>query len=192
MTETTACSTMNPRYGRKKPGSVGLPVPNAKVKIVSMDDGITEMPVGEPGEFIISGPMVMKEYLRNPEATRASTVEIDGDVYLYTGDVLRMDGEGYFYVTDRSKDMMLVGGYNVYSREIEDVLYEIEEIEYCAVVGSPNPERPGSDLVTALIQLKKVPSATGKNSWGESRRFAAPDWRLPSSRRSSILPRRSR
>lgn len=66
-----------------------------------------------------------------------------------------MDEDGYLYVTDRSKDMMLVGGYNVYSREIEDVLYEIEEIECCAVVGSPNPERQGSDLVTAVIQLRK-------------------------------------
>ena len=155
MTETTACSTMNPRYGTKKLGSVGVPVPNAKVKIVSTEDRITEVPVGESGEFIISGPMVMKEYLRNPEATRESTIEIDGDAYLLTGDVLRMDEDGYLYVTDRSKDMMLVGGYNVYSREIEDVLYEIEEIECCAVVGSPNPERQGSDLVTAVIQLRK-------------------------------------
>lgn len=161
LTETCANVTMNPRFGQKKLGSVGIPIPNTKIRIVDVQDGITEKPVGEPGELIVSGPQVMKEYLGNPEANQAAFVEIDGDRYVYTGDVLRMDEDGFLYVVDRSKDMMLVGGYNVYSKEVEDILYEVPEIEFCAVVGEPNPDRPGSELVKAVIQL--LVDARGKD-----------------------------
>ena len=98
----------------------------------------------------------MKEYHGNPEATRNAIKEIDGDMYLYTGDVALMDEDGYFFIVDRTKDMLLVGGFNVYSKQVEDVLYEIPEIELCAIIGESNPERPGSELVKAVIQLNQA------------------------------------
>ncbi len=154
MTETSPAITMNPTYGKKKIGSVGIPIQNTKVKIVSVEDGTTEMPIGEPGELIAAGPQIMKEYHGNPEATASTIKEIDGDMFLYTGDVAMMDDDGYFYIVDRTKDMLLVGGFNVYSKQLEETLYELPDIELCAIIGLPNPERPGSELVKAVIQLK--------------------------------------
>jgi len=153
MTETSPLITCNPTFGKKKIGSVGLPAQSTKVKIVNVEDGVTEVPLGEPGELIASGPQIMKEYHGNPEATAKAKKEIDGDEYLYTGDVAMMDGDGYIYIVDRTKDMLLVGGYNVYSKQVEETLYEIPEIELCAIIGMPNPERPGSEIVKAVIQL---------------------------------------
>jgi acyl-CoA synthetase (AMP-forming)/AMP-acid ligase II len=153
MTETSPLIAANPVLGRKKLGSIGLPAQNTKIKIVSVGDGTTEQPIGEPGELIVAGPQVMKEYHGNSEATAKSKKEIGGDAYLYTGDVAMMDEDGYLYIVDRTKDMILVGGYNVYSRQVEETLYEIPEIEHCAVIGVDNPERPGSEIVKAVIQL---------------------------------------
>ncbi|MFH2128989.1 MAG: AMP-binding protein [bacterium] len=167
MTETSPVITMNPVYGKNKIGSVGLPVQSTKVKIVSVEDGITEVPVGEPGELIVSGPQVMKEYHANPEATRNTKKEIDGDVYLYTGDVAKMDEDGFIYIVDRTKDMLLVGGFNVYSKQVEETLYEIPEIDLCAVIGEPNPERPGSEIVKAVIQLTAAAKGEDENTLKE-------------------------
>lgn len=164
MTETSPLITANPIFGRKKIGSVGLPAQSTKVKIVSVEDGVTEMPLGEPGELIASGPQIMKGYHGNPEATAKTIKEIDGEMYLYTGDVAMMDEEGYIYIVDRTKDMLLVGGYNVYSKQVEETLYEIPEIELCAIVGVPNPERPGSELVKAVIQLSEAAKAEDENA----------------------------
>jgi acyl-CoA synthetase (AMP-forming)/AMP-acid ligase II len=153
MTETSPLISSNPVLGKKKLGSIGLPAQNTKIKIVNVEDGTTEQPIGEPGELIVAGPQVMKEYHGNPEATAKSKKEIDGNEYFYTGDVAKMDEEGYLYIVDRTKDMILVGGYNVYSRQVEETLYEIPEIEQCAIIGVDNPERPGSEIVKAIIQL---------------------------------------
>ncbi|MBU3914370.1 AMP-binding protein, partial [bacterium] len=153
---TESFISMNPVLGKNKIGSVGLPVQSTKIKIVDVHDGTKEMPIGEPGELIVSGPQVMKEYQGNPEATKNTIKEIDGDMYLYTGDVARMDDEGFLYIVDRTKDMLLVGGFNVYSKQVEEVLYEIPEIELCAIIGQPNPARPGSEIVKAIIQLKET------------------------------------
>ncbi len=167
MTETSPVTTINPVYGRKKIGSVGLPIQSTKIKIVDIVDGITEIPVGETGELIVSGPQIMKEYHGNPEATQNTIKEIDGDRYLYTGDVAKMDEDGFVYIVDRTKDMLLVGGFNVYSKQVEETLYEIPEIEFCAIVGEPNPERPGSEIVKAVIQLKEAEKSMNEEALKE-------------------------
>ncbi len=156
MTETSPLITVNPMYGKNKFGAVGIPAQSTKIKIVDVVDGTTEMPVGEPGELVVSGPQVMKEYHGNPEATQNAIKEIDGDDYLYTGDVAEMDEDGFIFIVDRTKDMLLVGGFNVYSKQVEETLYEVPEIELCAIVGEPNPERPGSEIVKAIIQLQEA------------------------------------
>ena len=163
MTETSPILTMNPLNGVKKPGSVGIPVQNVEIKIIDAINGTKEVPVGEPGELIARGPQVMKGYLNKPEETQHALRDFgDTGVWLYTGDILKMDEDGYFYVVDRSKDMLLVGGYNVYSKELEDTLYELPEVDLCAIVGEENPDRPGSDIVKAVIQL--APGAKDRNA----------------------------
>ncbi|MBU3917038.1 AMP-binding protein [bacterium] len=153
---TESLVSMNPVYGKNKIGSVGIPTQGTKIKIVDVENGTTEMPIGEPGELIVCGPQVMKGYHGNPEATKNAIRQIDGDMYLYTGDVAKMDEDGFLYIVDRTKDMLLVGGFNVYSKQVEEILYEIPEIELCAIVGQPNPKRPGSEIVKAIIQLKET------------------------------------
>ena len=167
MTETSPMITINPVHGKKKIGSVGVPIQSTRIKIVDVADAKTEMPIGEPGELIVSGPQVMKEYHGNPEATRESIEEIDGERYLHTGDVARMDEDGFVYIVDRTKDMLLVGGFNVYSKQVEETLYEIPEIEFCAIVGEPHPERPGSEIVKAVIQLKEEEKGRDEDGFKE-------------------------
>ena len=95
----------------------------------------------------------MKGYLNKPAETENTLREHDGEVWLHTGDVARMDEDGYFYIVDRTKDMLNVGGYKVFSREVEEKLYEHPAIEFCAVIGIPNAKRPGTDIVKLVIQL---------------------------------------
>jgi len=153
MTETSPIITMNPRKGKKKIGTVGLPVPNTRIKIVDIESGTREMPVGEEGELIMRGPQVMKEYLNRPDETAHALREFEGERWLYTGDVARMDEDGYFTIVDRTKDMIIVGGFKVFSREVEDKLHEHYAVDSCAIIGVPNPERPGSELVELFVQL---------------------------------------
>ncbi len=154
MTETSPLITVNPIFGKKKIGSVGIPAQNTRVKIVDTETGEKEMPVGEPGELIVNGPQVMKGYHGNPKATDETLRDFQGEKWLYTGNVAQMDEDGYFFIVDRTKDiMLLVGGFNVYSKQIEETLYEIPEVDLCAIIGKSNPDRPGSELVRAVIQL---------------------------------------
>ncbi len=163
MTETSPILAMNPLNGIKKTGSVGIPVQGVEIKIVDVQNGIKEVAPGEPGELVVKGPQVMKGYLNKPEETN-NALRYFGDTggWLYTGDIFRMDEDGFLYVVDRSKDMLLVGGYNVYSKELEDILYELPEIDLCAIVGEENPDRPGSDIVKAVIQL--TPDSKNQNT----------------------------
>ncbi len=153
MTETTPIITANPYLGKKKIGSVGLPVPNTKVRIMDVETGTREMPIGEEGELAVCGPQVMARYHGKPAETAHAVREIDGERWLFTGDVARMDEEGYIYIVDRAKDMLNVGGYKVFSREVEEGLYKHPAIAFCAIVGEENPDRPGSEIVKAVIQL---------------------------------------
>jgi acyl-CoA synthetase (AMP-forming)/AMP-acid ligase II len=155
MTETSPILTANPYLGRKKIGSVGIPVQSTRIKLVDIETGTQEVAVGEEGELIARGPQVMKGYLNKPEETAHALREFQGEKWLYTGDVARMDTDGYFTIADRVKDMLIVGGYKVFSREVEEILYQHPAVEFCAIVGLPNRERPGTDIVKAVIQRAK-------------------------------------
>lgn len=152
MTETSPLITVNPGINQKKLGSVGLPLPNTKFRIVDLVDGWTEAPLGEEGELICSGPQVMQGYLNKPEETENALRKHDGEIWMHTGDVGRMDEDGFVYVVDRAKDMIIVGGYKVFSSEVEDKLYQHPAIEMCALIGVPNKERPDSEIVKLVLQ----------------------------------------
>ena len=131
LTETSPVTHINPFNGLRKPGSIGIPIPNTDVCIAKLDQVGVDAPIGEPGEILIKGPQVMKGYHNLPQET-AKTFTPDG--WFKTGDIGRMDSDGYFYIVDRKKDMIITSGYNVYPREIEDVLGEHPKImEICAV-----------------------------------------------------------
>ncbi len=150
LTESTPVTHINPFHGQRKVGTIGLPIPGTVCKIVDLDDKTKEMPVGEAGELLIKGPQVMKGYLNKPEET-AKTLTEDG--YLCTGDVAKMDDEGYFYIVDRIKDMIISGGYNVYPRDIDEVLFEHPKILEGCCIGIPHPKR--GEAVKAFVVLKE-------------------------------------
>ncbi len=157
LTESTPVTHVNPYRGTRKPGSIGLPIADTVCKIVDIDDPSKKMPIGEPGELLIKGPQVMKGYLNNPEET-AKTITKDG--YLRTGDVARMDEEGFFYIVDRIKDMIISGGYNVYPRDIDEVLFEHPKILEACCIGIPHPKR--GEAVKAFVILKEGETMTEK------------------------------
>ena len=149
MTETSGLTVMNPSRGKKKLGSIGLPILNVDIKLLEPGTG-REVGVGEPGEICLKGPFVMMGYLNKREET-AKTV-VDG--YMHTGDVAVMDDEGYLRIVDRTKDMIIVSGFKVFSKRVEEVLAEHPAIDMIAIIGAKNPERPGSELVRAYITLR--------------------------------------
>jgi long-chain acyl-CoA synthetase len=149
MTETSPVATMNPSKGSKKLGTIGLPFLNVGCKLV--DPGTDEeVPLGEAGEICIKGPLVMQGYFNRPDETRLA---IDADGYMHTGDVGIMDGDGYIRIVDRTKDMINVGGFKVFSSKVENTLSKHPAIGLLALIGEDNPERPGSEIVKAYIQL---------------------------------------
>ena len=150
MTEASPVTHTNPFFGDRKIGSVGMPIPDTEVRIVDISDYTKILPIGESGEIIIKGPQIMKGYWNKPEAT-ANQIK---DGWLLTGDIGKMDEDGYFYIVDRKKDMINVSGFKVYPREVEDVLFENEAVENAAVIGIPDPNIPGSEKVKAYIVLK--------------------------------------
>ena len=152
MTETSPSYLANPAT-RYRMGSVGIPVPGADVRIVDVETGTKEMPAGEPGEIITAGPHVMKGYLNRPEEDAIALRELDGKTFMYSGDVGYMDEEGYVFICDRIKDMLVVGGFKVFSVEVEDVLNGLPSIAVCAVVGVADQDRPGNDVVNLFVQL---------------------------------------
>jgi len=158
MTECTALSHANP-INRVKPTSFGIPVPNVTAAIVD-HDGIEFMPVGEVGELIVSGPNVMAGYWNRPEETKESLVEIDGRIWLRTGDLASMDEEGYFHFFDRKRDLIKHKGYAVFARHVEEVLYNHPQIKAAGVVGVPDP-KVGA-IIKAYVVLQS--EARGKIS----------------------------
>ncbi len=156
MTECSPMFAVNPFKGRKKVGSVGVPIPSTLVKIMDVETGDREMPLGEPGEIIVHGPQVMKGYYNKPAETSHALREHDGKIWMHTGDVGYMDEDGYIWVVDRLKDMVVVGGYKVFSTEVEGKLYEHPAIMFCAIIGLPNPDRPGSELVKLVVQKSEA------------------------------------
>jgi long-chain acyl-CoA synthetase len=149
MTETSPVTCVNPRYGKKKPSSIGMPVPDTEFKLVDPKTGQLAA-LGEPGEIAIRGPQLMKGYYKQPEET-ANAIR---DGWMFTGDVAKMDEDGYFYIVDRVKDMVIVSGFKVFTRELDDVLVKHPDVEMGATLGVPDPKRPGSERVVAAIVLK--------------------------------------
>lgn len=150
MTETSPIVTVNPYQGIKKLGTVGVPLPNTIIKLISPETG-EEVGIGEPGEICVKGPQVMKEYHFNKEETEHA---IDKEGYMHTGDVGVFDEQGYLTVVDRIKDMIIVSGFKVFSTKIEEIIVQHPKIATAAIVGVPNPERPGSEIVRAYITLR--------------------------------------
>jgi long-chain acyl-CoA synthetase len=148
MTESTTLITVTPWRGTLKPGSVGVPLPNTDLRIVDIETGEKDMPLGEEGEIIFRGPQLCQEYYNNPEETESSFK----DGWFYTGDIGKMDEDGYLYIVDRKKDMVIAGGYNIYPRDIEEVLYEHPKILEACVLGVPHEYR--GETVKAFVVLK--------------------------------------
>ncbi len=153
LSEAPTATHCNPLLGENRTGSIGLPLPNVDAKIISLDDGETELQVGEVGELIINGPMVMKGYHNMPTET-ANTLRTlkDGKTWLFTGDIARMDEDGYFYIVDRKKELIKPGGYQVWPREVEEVLAQHPKVMESGVAGIPDPYR--GETVKAWIVLK--------------------------------------
>jgi long-chain acyl-CoA synthetase len=155
LTEASPVTHVNPfAGGKRKVGSIGIPISDTECRVVSLDDGITDVPVGESGELLVKGPQVMKGYRNNPEET-ANTLTDD---WLHTGDIAKMDEDGYFYIVDRKKDMIISGGCNVYPRDIEEVFYENPKIQEACAIGIPHPTR--GETVKVFAVLKKGETAT--------------------------------
>ena len=152
MTEGGPTVIVNPPQ-RCKPESIGIPIPSVDVRIVDVETGTREMPYGEAGEIIISSPSLMKGYLNRPEETANSLREWHGRTWMHSGDVGVMDEEGYVYLKDRAKDMIIVSGFKVFSVEVEDKLSALEFIACTALIGSPDPLRPGSEVVNLYVEL---------------------------------------
>jgi long-chain acyl-CoA synthetase len=149
MTETSPVSTMNPMKGTRKLGTIGMPFLNTEAKLVDPGTG-EEVPLGQAGEICIRGPLVMQGYYNKPEETAKA---IDADGYMHTGDVAIMDEDGYMRIVDRTKDMIIVGGYKVFSSKVEDLIAKHPAVGMIALVGVENPKRPGSEVVKGFVQL---------------------------------------
>jgi len=159
LSETAPVATANPTFAdKRKIGSIGFPMPGTDIKILNAETSETEVAQGEDGEVAICGPQVMKGYWGRPAETEAVFREIDGRRYFLTGDIGHVDEDGYVIITDRKKDMILVGGFNVYPREVEDILFTHPKVALAAVVGVPDAK--SGESVKAFIQLKPGESAT--------------------------------
>ena len=145
--EASPSTHRNPPDGLRKVGSIGIPLPGTECSIV--DDNGNDLPVKTLGELLIKGPQVMLGYWNKPEETIGAL----RDGWLYTGDLATVDEDGYFYIVGRKKEMILIGGFNVYPQEIEGVLYEHPDIQEAVVVGVPDPEI--GEMVKAIVVPKE-------------------------------------
>jgi len=155
LTEASPVVSLNPLDGKQKPGSIGLPIPGVEVKVVGEDEN--ELPVGKIGELIVKGPNVMAGYFKLPVESKKT---IRGE-WLFTGDMARMDDEGYIYIVGRKKEMILSHGMNVYPQEIENVLFSHPEIKEAAVVGKKDKAK--GELAVAFIVLEKNSNLSEKD-----------------------------
>lgn len=154
LTESSPVTHINPFKGKRKVGSIGIPLSDTECRIVALNDAITDVVVGETGELLVKGPQVMKGYWNRPDATAESIT----DGWLHTGDIARMDEEGYFYIVDRKKDMIISGGFNVYPRDIEEVFFEHPKVVEATAIGIPHPKR--GEAIKVFVVLKEDQTAT--------------------------------
>ncbi|WP_425481203.1 AMP-binding protein [Metabacillus lacus] len=171
LSEASPVTHANFLWDQRKIGSVGVPWPNTKSMILSLETGEQAKPK-ELGEIIVSGPQIMKGYWNKPEETDA----VLKDGWLYTGDIGYMDEDGYFYIADRKKDMIIAGGFNIYPREIEEVLYEHPKVKEAVVAGIPDPYR--GETVKAYIVLKDGETAD-ENEFNEFARLHLAAYKVP-------------
>jgi long-chain acyl-CoA synthetase len=151
MTEASPAVSNTPLLGIKKIGYVGVPISNTEVKLVDITDRDKEVPLGEPGEIAIRGPQIFQGYWNKPKETENAL----RDGYFYSGDVGIMDEDGFIKLVDRTKDMIIVSGFKVFSVEVDDKMNKHPAIELCASIGLPDPDRPGSEIVKLYVQLKE-------------------------------------
>lgn len=149
LTEASPVTCCTPLVGKNKTGSIGLPFPGTIMEIIDKDDHVTPMKIGEVGEVCITGPQVMAGYLNRPDETE----NVLRDGRLHTGDLGKVDEEGYFYIVDRLKEMIIVGGYNVYPRNVEEVLYTHSDVAEAAVLGLEHPTR--GQMIKAYVVKKE-------------------------------------
>ena len=154
LTEASPVTHINPTDGLNKVGSIGLPIPATDARIMDLETGTREVSIGQTGELTIRGPQVMKGYWHHPK----ETAKVLRRGWLYTGDIARMDEDGYFYIVDRKKDMIIAGGYNIYPREVEEVLFEHPLINEAIVIGLPDQYR--GETVKAFVVLKEQAAVT--------------------------------
>ncbi|GMV32746.1 MAG: long-chain fatty acid--CoA ligase [Chloroflexi bacterium CFX1] len=153
MSEAPTAVSCNPLNGVNKTGSIGMPLPDVDMKIINLDDGETEMPLGEIGEIVVHGPQVMKGYHNMPTET-ANTLRTlkDGRTWLFTGDIARMDEDGYFYIVDRKKELIKPGGFQVWPREVEEAIMDHPKVLEVGVGGIPDPK--SGETVKAWVVIK--------------------------------------
>jgi long-chain acyl-CoA synthetase len=147
LTEASPVTHVNPVDGTARKGSIGKPVAATQVRIMDIATGTREMPVGEPGEIAIRGPQVMKGYWQKPD----ESARVLRGGWLYTGDIAKRDTDGFYYIVDRKKDLIIAGGFNIYPREVEEVLFEHPKVKEAVVVGVPDPYR--GETVQAFVVL---------------------------------------
>lgn len=156
LTETSPITHINPFNGRRKIGSIGIPLPDTTCRVVDVADAQKDAAVGQPGELLIQGPQVMKGYLNRDEDTE----NVFEDGWLKTGDIAKMDEDGYFYIVDRIKDMVISGGFNVYPREIDEVLHLHPQVKEASSVGIPHPTR--GEQVHSFVVVAQDSTATAE------------------------------
>ena len=154
LSETPTATHCNPNFGENRTGSIGLPFPDVDARIIDLDDEVTVLPPGEIGELVIKAPQVFKGYHKMPTETRNAL----RDGWLYTGDIARMDEQGYFYIVDRKKELIKPGGFQVWPREVEEVLQDHPAIQDVGVAGIPDPKR--GETVKAWLVLNEGYSLT--------------------------------
>ena len=154
MTETSPIGTFTPTTNEPRPGSCGVPSPGITIKFLDTSDNVTYVPIGQTGELCIKGPNVMKGYWKKPDAT-AEIMTADG--FMRTGDVGYMDADGYVYIVDRTKDMLLCGGFNVYPRVLEEAVYQHPSVAEVAVIGVHDEYRGQSPKAFVTLKAGAAP-----------------------------------
>lgn len=182
LSETPTATHVNPVNGENRTGSIGLPLPDMEMRIVDLDEGMMDVPVGEVGELVIRGPQLMRGYYGMPtETANALRDGPDGQKWLYTGDIARMDEDGYFYIVDRKKDMALIGGFNVYPRTVEDTLMEHPAVREVGVVAVPHPDprKVGQEALKAWVVVQENANLTKEDLLMFAKQRLAP-YEIPS------------
>ncbi len=174
MSEAPTATHVNPITGKNPPNSIGFPLPDMEMRIVSLDDGETEVAVGEVGELLMHGPNLMLGYHGMPTETANVLREKDGKIWLYTGDIARMDEEGYFYIVDRKKDMALIGGFNVYPNQVEDKIKLHPAVLEVGVAAVQNAGKGGMESLKAWVVLKPDAKLTAEELIKHCEKHLAP------------------